>query len=132
MARLLFAASALKARESLRFELGHGSSKGHSALGEGPAEGFALRTAAGQLCAYVNECPHRREPVDLGDGKLFQKDGTLECQAHGAFFEPATGLCVEGPCEGDALRPLAVREQDGFIWLLAEPALLPIDDPHDE
>ena len=132
MARLLFAASALQPRGSIRFELGRGSAKGHSMLGEGPAEGFALRTDAGQVCAWVNECPHRSQPVDLGDGKLFRRNGTIECQAHGAFFQPDTGLCVEGPCRGESLQPLPIREQDGFVWLLAEPALPAEEPPEDD
>ena len=110
----------LRARTSLRFELGQGSSSGHAALGSGPREGFALRTDGGVLRAFVNECPHRGQPVDLGDGKLFQPDGTLECQAHGAWFDPDSGRCVGGPCVGDALRPLPVEERAGEVWLLGE------------
>ena len=118
--RRLFSTVDLRPRSSLRFELGQGSSRGHAALGSGPREGFALRTGDGTLRAFVNECPHRGQPVDLGDGKLFQPDGTLECQAHGAYFDPESGRCVGGPCLGDALRPLPVEERAGEIWLLGE------------
>jgi nitrite reductase/ring-hydroxylating ferredoxin subunit len=115
--RRLFESSALLPRASLRFELQQGSARGHSALGSGPAEGFALRAADGSLRAYANECPHRGQPVDVGDGKLFQADGSIECQAHGAFFDPASGACVRGPCVGAALRALEVSERDGAVWL---------------
>ena len=117
--RRLCSAADLRARSSVRFELGRGSSSGHAALGSGPAEGFAVRTESGAVRAFINECPHRGQPVDLGDGKLFQPDGTLECQAHGAHFDPASGLCVRGPCVGSALRTLPVKERAGGVWLLA-------------
>lgn len=118
--RRLFDADALRPRSSLRFELGEASQRGHSALGAGPAEGFALRTANAELRAYVNVCPHRASPVDLGDGKLFHSNGTLECQSHGAYFDPSTGVCVDGPCVGKALQPLPIEERDGAVWLLEQ------------
>jgi len=86
-------------------------------------EGFAFRTASGAVRAFVNVCPHRGQPVDVGDGRLFLPDGALECQAHGARFEADGGRCVGGPCApGDALTPLRVMEGDGEVWLSeAEP-----------
>lgn len=66
-------------------------------------EGFAVRGRDGQWRAYVNVCPHRLQPVDVGDGRLFNARGELECGAHGARFDPDTGACLGGPCEGEGL-----------------------------
>ena len=113
----------LTGRRALRFELG---------LVPGPfglvmREGFAVRTLAGEVRAFVNVCPHRGQPVDLGDGRLWDKDGLLECQAHGARFDAVTGVCVQGPCEGKSLSMLAVFEEAGEVFLRA-PADVPVDD----
>ena len=89
-------------------------------------EGFALRVG-GEVRAYVNVCPHRGQPVDLGDGKLVAPDGTLECQAHGAHFAALSGACVRGPCEGHGLGPVPIAERDGAVWLL--PRDERVDDP---
>ena len=81
-------------------------------------EGFAVRDATGAVRAYLNVCPHRAQPVDVGDGRLWLPSGEIECQAHGARFDPATGACMGGPCDGHPLTPLAIEERDGAAWLL--------------
>jgi nitrite reductase/ring-hydroxylating ferredoxin subunit len=93
-------------RESVRFAIGPGQ------------EGFAVRDATGAVRAYLNVCPHRAQPVDVGDGRLWLPSGEIECQAHGARFNPATGACSGGPCDGRPLTPLAIEERDGAAWLL--------------
>jgi len=37
------------------------------------------------------------------------------CYTHGALYEPATGLCIAGPCKGEALYRLPVRVDDGDV-----------------
>jgi nitrite reductase/ring-hydroxylating ferredoxin subunit len=81
-------------------------------------EGFAVRDASGAVRAYVNICPHRFQPVDVGDGRLWQASGEIECQAHGARFDPSTGACTGGPCNGQPLSRLEIEERDGAAWLL--------------
>ena len=110
----LFDSAALRARESVRFELGAIPGR----FGPVQREGFALRLPDGSVRAYLNLCPHRGEPVDRGDGKLFTGGGAIECQAHGALFDPATGACRNGPCFGRDLTPLIVEERDAAVWLL--------------
>jgi len=78
-------------------------------------EGFAHRAPDGTVRAWVNVCPHRAQPIDLGDGKLFNPAGEIECQAHGARFDPATGACVAGPCVAQGLAAIPVGEEDGEI-----------------
>lgn len=109
----LFELSVLRAGESRRFALGTVSGR----FGPVPLEGFALRTGAGEVRAYLNVCPHRAQPVDLGDGRLFLPSGEIECSAHGARFDAASGACTGGPCAGHALTTLPVTERDGFLWL---------------
>lgn len=106
----LFELSALRPGQSIRFAL------------DEQREGFALRTSDGSVRAYLNVCPHRAQPVDLGDGKLWLPSGQIECSAHGARFDPGTGACAGGPCEGRALTPLTVEVREGAVWL-AEAAL---------
>ena len=53
----LFELAELRPRESLRFPLGQ-------------LEGFAVRDASGSVHAYLNVCPHRAQPVDIGDGRM--------------------------------------------------------------
>ncbi len=108
----LFDLAALRAGESVRFPLRR------AIFPPGPLEGFAVRDASGTVRAYLNVCPHRLQPVDLGDGRLWLPTGELECQAHGARFDPATGACTGGPCEGRALTPLRIEEREGAAFLL--------------
>ena len=114
--RRLCDAGALSGNTSLRFDLGPAPGR----FGLVPLEGFALRDAGGVVRGFVNVCAHRGQPVDLGDGRLFAGDGTLECQAHGARFDPATGRCVGGPGEGGALKAVPLEERDGAVWLREE------------
>ena len=90
--------------------------------------GFAVR-CNGQVHAYVNECPHVGTELDWQPGEFFDIAGLyLVCSTHGALFEPGTGYCVAGPCRGASLRPLAIREHDGHVYLAASP---PGNDDHD-
>jgi naringenin degradation protein FdeD len=96
----------LQPGQSVRFPVGLG------------LEGFAIRDAAGMVRAYLNVCPHRAQPVDVGDGRLWLPSGEIECQAHGARFDPSSGACTGGPCNGQPLTRLGIQERDGAAWLL--------------
>jgi len=59
----------------------------------------------GEVHAYVNICPHRGTSLDWQPGEVFDESGVyLICAAHGALFEPDSGLCIAGPCQGAFLR----------------------------
>lgn len=75
---------------------------------------FAVGSRAGPV-AYLNVCAHRNRPV-VTDAEPFER-GLVECRAHGAFYVPETGECVEGPCVGARLVqvPLDVRGNDVFV-----------------
>jgi len=99
------------------------------ALGEGgrAPTGFAIRHL-GSVHAFVNRCPHMGTELDWQPGEFFDVAGLyFVCATHGALFQPATGLCVAGPCRGASLTRLGTREQDGRVWLLnvTDPAGVP-------
>jgi nitrite reductase/ring-hydroxylating ferredoxin subunit len=104
--------SDLSGRRSVRFDLPPAQGR----FGPQPREGFVVAGPDGAPRAYVNICPHRGQPVDLGDGRVFLADGNLECQAHGAVFDPATGACVRGPCEGAGLRALPAEVRGSAVF----------------
>jgi nitrite reductase/ring-hydroxylating ferredoxin subunit len=81
--------------------------------------GFVIRWG-GTVRGYVNACPHIGMPLNLSGDHFFTADGKrLLCQMHGAQFRPDDGHCVSGPCEGEALKPLALEIRDGAVWLRA-------------
>ena len=55
----------------------------------------------------VNVCAHAGTPLDLWPNEFYSEDGRwLVCATHGAVYDPATGVCVEGPCPGARLSRL--------------------------
>ena len=70
----------------------------------------------GSFHAYVNSCRHLITPLDFLRHQFFTEDGRhLVCLTHGALYEPDTGLCVDGPCQGLSLRALPVRVESDEI-----------------
>lgn len=92
--------------------------------GEWPFRGFIVRKGQG-IFAYANICPHRRHPLDMLPDAFLVEDGKLiRCASHGALFEPETGLCVLGPCQGKSLMVLAFRlDSSGTILVTAPESL---------
>lgn len=71
----------------------------------------------GQVFAYHNSCRHIPVELDLADGEVFDLTGHyLVCSMHGALYQPASGLCVGGPCRGQRLTPVAVSERNGQVF----------------
>jgi nitrite reductase/ring-hydroxylating ferredoxin subunit len=80
-----------------------------------------LARQGAEIFGYSNSCPHLGTPLDWAPDQFMDLSGQyLRCATHGAMFEIRSGNCISGPCEGDALRPLAVEIKDGKICL-AEP-----------
>lgn len=90
---------------------------------------FAVRYR-GRAVAYLNRCAHVAMELDWMAGQFFDPEGeTLLCATHGAAYDPASGLCLGGPCAGrGGLRPLQVVEQDGVVYWRPEPAIRPPAD----
>lgn len=86
----------------------------------GAGKGFAVRHE-GEVRAYVNRCPHLGVELDWQPGEFFEESGLyFICSTHGAIFEPASGLCIAGPCRGASLQPIAVVEREGQVFLREE------------
>jgi len=70
----------------------------------------------GSFHAYVNRCRHMTTPLDFIRDQFLSEDRRhLMCYTHGALYEFATGLCIAGPCKGEALYRLPVRVDRGEI-----------------
>ena len=71
-----------------------------------------------QCYAYENSCPHTGVNLNWQKGQFFSLDGRfLECCMHGALFEPDTGLCVRGPCQGQKLKPINIIIEAGSVYI---------------
>jgi len=69
--------------------------------------------------AFVNICPHAGGPLNMDDGKFMEKTGRyLMCHTHGALFDPKSGQCLAGPCNGAFLRAVALEIKEGEIRVL--------------
>ena len=75
-------------------------------------KGFVIKKNE-QYFAYQNLCRHLPVTLDLNDSNFFTFDkGHLQCHMHGAMYEPETGFCVAGPCQGARLRAFDVEEEE--------------------
>ncbi|MDI4665841.1 Rieske 2Fe-2S domain-containing protein [Xanthobacter autotrophicus] len=85
---------------------------------------------------FENACPHEGTRLDVVPGEFFDREGNfLTCGRHGAKFDPDTGQCFIGPCQGKALTPIKLVIDDGDVCLvdveLAEEDGLDIEDPNE-
>lgn len=63
-----------------------------------------------QAWAYRNSCPHFSVRLDYHPGQFCTYRGNLlMCAHHSAMFRFEDGQCIDGPCRGAALQPIAVR-----------------------
>ena len=64
----------------------------------------------GRFHAYVNQCIHAGTPLDWWPNEFFTDDGLLlVCATHGAYYEPDSGECVDGPPCGRLLFRVPLR-----------------------
>lgn len=78
-------------------------------------DGFLINYR-GRFHAYVNRCRHMTTPLDFVRYQFFTEDGRyLVCLTHGALYEPDSGLCVDGPCQGLSLYRLPVLVDQGEV-----------------
>jgi len=74
----------------------------------------------GRVRVYVNRCPHTGLNLEWRPDDFLTPEGDLiRCATHDARFRIEDGLCVAGPCAGDALEPVPVEVRGGRV-LLAE------------
>ena len=87
---------------------------------DGDAESLVLYRLGDEVRAWLNVCPHAGRRLDWAPGQFLKsREGHLVCAVHGASFELDGGLCVSGPCKGDALRAVPVQVRDGSVVLAA-------------
>lgn len=68
--------------------------------------------------AYINQCAHLGIELDIRPGHVFSQSGdTLICAAHGAEYRAEDGTCASGPCFGEPLARIAIREENGKVFL---------------
>ncbi len=81
------------------------------------APAFVIRHR-GRVHAYLNRCGHVPVELDWKPGEFFDLARVyLICAVHGALYDPASGACLGGRCQGRGLTPLAVEERDGQVFL---------------
>ena len=72
----------------------------------------------GRVYGYFNECGHIPAELDWQPGLFFDDSGLyLICSIHGALYAPESGRCLGGRCQGKGLKPLRIREIEGYIFL---------------
>ncbi len=106
--RLICAASELEeAGRGVRFEI----------MVEGQTvPAFAIRWR-GRIHAFLNRCGHVPVELDWQPGEFFDFSRLyLICATHGALYDPASGACLGGRCEGRGLKAVPVVERDGNIY----------------
>ncbi len=108
--RLICAASALlDGGPGVRFEI---SEAGRST----PVPAFVVRWK-GSVHGYLNRCGHIPVELDWQHGEFFDVSRQyLMCATHGALYDPATGACLGGRCEGRGLTPWPVFERQGNVY----------------
>lgn len=81
---------------------------------------FAVRYKE-KVYAYINECGHVPIELDWNEGEFFDLSRLyLICSTHGAMYEPSTGVCLGGRCDGRGLKALTMVEHDGNVYLKLE------------
>lgn len=79
---------------------------------------------ADEILAYHNVCPHQGRNLNFApDRFLFDPQGQLVCPHHGALFDVRSGICLQGPCQGAALRKVTVHIENGNVMLADETSL---------
>jgi nitrite reductase/ring-hydroxylating ferredoxin subunit len=69
-----------------------------------------------QVFGYVNKCPHDGVNLDWERNQFMDPNGIrLMCGKHGSLFELGTGVCLDGPCKGRSLTPVALVVLDDEI-----------------
>ncbi|MFP7722157.1 Rieske (2Fe-2S) protein [Lysobacter sp. A3-1-A15] len=85
---------------------------------DGDAESLVLYRDGDAVRAWLNICPHAGRRLDWAPGQFLKsREGLLVCAAHGASFQLVDGVCVAGPCRGEALRAVPVDVREGAVWL---------------
>ena len=74
---------------------------------------FAVRYK-NEVFAYINRCSHMDLKLNFLHRNFFDVSQTnLICSTHGALYDPETGDCTGGPCNGVGLQRVPIQESNG-------------------
>src|SRR3954463_3544995 len=83
-----------------------------------PAPAFVVRYA-GKVHGYLNRCAHVAMELDWQEGVFFDLTGhDLLCSTHGAAYDPHSGNCRGGPCNGSPLVKRSIAEREGNVYFM--------------
>lgn len=101
-------------------ELQDPGSRGVSVCQGGRLHDVLIVRRGRQVFCYLNSCPHTGSPLDwMPDQFLSLDKHHIQCATHAALFRIEDGICIAGPCSGDALTPVPVVVADGEVILPA-------------
>jgi len=87
---------------------------------QGDISGFVVRQRD-HFYAFVNRCSHTGVELNWGSGvgeRFFDLAGQfIQCSMHGALFRLSDGMCVQGPCRGQALQRLNTRIEPHGLYV---------------
>ena len=99
-------------------DIDDGHSIGLIAEVRGERTALILVRQGNDVYAYTNVCPHIGAPLDFTPGQFLNAERDLiQCAMHGALFRIHDGHCVQGPCTGKGLNPVAVRVESNNIYI---------------
>lgn len=102
-------------------ELPDGQARGFDPTQCGHDSVFATRHGT-RVRVWVDRCPHLGTTLPWRRHAYLDAAGAyIVCAAHGALFEPDSGRCVHGPCQGERLQALAFCIDHSGHIVLAEP-----------
>lgn len=96
-----------------------GEARGYDPQGLGRDTIFVVRRG-NELHGWQDRCPHEGEtPLPWRrHAYLNARKTRIVCFAHGAQFDVASGVCLLGPCVGEALTPVVLElSEAGDIWM---------------
>jgi nitrite reductase/ring-hydroxylating ferredoxin subunit len=104
-----------------------GGARGFDPLDRGRDTVFAVRSGE-TVRLWADRCPHHGTPMPWRkDAYLNAAGDRIVCAAHGALFEIDSGLCIQGPCLGERLRPIPFTlNEQGELLLVAAATQNPI------
>jgi nitrite reductase/ring-hydroxylating ferredoxin subunit len=74
-----------------------------------------------RLFAFHNCCPHFSLPLNYEPDRFHVFDGDLlMCAHHTAIYRIADGACIDGPCDGARLTPIALTHEADALYIGAD------------
>jgi len=77
-----------------------------------------------EVHGFLNRCAHQAIELDWNPGEFFDKDRSfILCATHGAIYDPESGACTSGRCNGRGLTPIDVIEVDEIVYVRSNEAI---------